>query len=1181
MTIWSWLDSYFWKRKSPIEIDDTVGSFEEEKEKLKKVAEYTNFCKPEDVENLVRLYRQFPDFCTILRRILIWKKFFAASDFYCWIAYVTETNVNSVYDFLILTQWISDASQIIKYWATFRDGNWAKNIYASEAYKRIDSVYKVIKDFYKQWEYFSMQFKFLSFEIILKYSKESRNDVFFVSKISWTYHKIPNEKELEIYYQQWHKYICHDSFWGKWFLEPKTPINPDEIALASKIAQLDEYPPLWEQKKIISKIFWYDIEIAQQLSKLYYAFCEQKIPSSAFILLLDTLSEEKEFLSQNTSDFVQVLQKICTYNTQNISIALHILVELISNAKEHFWFFKNYFITQRLEEIEQVLFKKMMEEHLKKFPEKPLDEVERSFERQTDIDAEVPSTEQIKRAFSLYREVLEKWKKLIETPKSKLLENLLELEKHKSISHEDWKISFFANLRELFKRTFWVYPYNTQMIAIFMLLDEENLKSEETQEKVYKWVYEQIKTGEGKSLIFWIISAYLAFCWRKVDIITSNSYLAKRDMLKFSKFFWNLWLTTDVHIHGKEEVKWVPDILYTTNHDMVFSYLSSWLSWQSFMSNARFDVALVDEADNLCIDMGQDSCRIAQPALWIFNELHLKKFLDFADQNEYLITSKLPEAIKKFIEFLPEVSHIHPIYIWLYLKSALYSHNQVENEDFIIRDKKIIVVDVHNTGRIKENTQWGHWLHEFVALRNNLPIPEHTWVSAQMNHPTFIKKYKNLFCISWTFWDQIDRNEIQELYRLQWFDIPPHNTSHRLDLPLTLEINKSSFQNWVLDKIKTENEKWRPILLITSSIWESLEFKNILEKSWYSVQLLNDSTNIDIHWQEQTEEHLIKLAGTSWIITIATSIAGRWADIIPDSKSIEAGWLYSLLTFIPFNKRVEFQWRGRSGRQWNPWSSEIYACLESDLFFQTIPTEAQLSIVQLIQIFWPNSKEVQAIIEIIRKSKNLIQSIHRKLNIEKEEIVENALEKYLDILKDTSSNLRINNPIIRSQLHSEALASFLIREYVSDTWTQWYDYLSNVISHGSILWDWPNDDIDLSKEIDRKLSICFENSLLSFGLIVGWRLWENIIWLEFASIENNKKIYFVQVLESLRKFYRKQIVKTQQLAASLDTSKIWQIVKWLESEVQAKAKEAKDRFTWANVVEIQDFIKERTKKEKQ
>jgi hypothetical protein len=50
----------------------------------------------------------------------------------------------------------------------------------------------------------------------------------------------------------------------------------------------------------------------------------------------------------------------------------------------------------------------MMQDHLEKFPEKPLHEVENSFNNQNDIDSEKPTKLQKERAFNLYKEVLER-----------------------------------------------------------------------------------------------------------------------------------------------------------------------------------------------------------------------------------------------------------------------------------------------------------------------------------------------------------------------------------------------------------------------------------------------------------------------------------------------------------------------------------------------------------------------------------------------------------------------------------------------------------------------------------------------------------------------------------------------------------------------------------------------------
>lgn len=78
-----------------------------------------------------------------------------------------------------------------------------------------------------------------------------------------------------------------------------------------------------------------------------------------------------------------------------------------------------------------------------------------------------------------------------------------------------------ACLREGIRRCKKIQPYNTQILSILSILNgsKEKLKGR----------IAQVRTGEGKSTIIAILSAYMSLQGHFVDIITSSQYLAKRD----------------------------------------------------------------------------------------------------------------------------------------------------------------------------------------------------------------------------------------------------------------------------------------------------------------------------------------------------------------------------------------------------------------------------------------------------------------------------------------------------------------------------------------------------------------------------------------------------------------------------------------------------------------------------
>jgi preprotein translocase subunit SecA len=60
----------------------------------------------------------------------------------------------------------------------------------------------------------------------------------------------------------------------------------------------------------------------------------------------------------------------------------------------------------------------------------------------------------------------------------------------------------------------------------------------------------QIRTGEGKSTIVAMLSAYFALLNNFVDVITSSPYLAMRDQQKYQPFFETFGITSS-HITSR------------------------------------------------------------------------------------------------------------------------------------------------------------------------------------------------------------------------------------------------------------------------------------------------------------------------------------------------------------------------------------------------------------------------------------------------------------------------------------------------------------------------------------------------------------------------------------------------------------------------------------------------------
>lgn len=79
------------------------------------------------------------------------------------------------------------------------------------------------------------------------------------------------------------------------------------------------------------------------------------------------------------------------------------------------------------------------------------------------------------------------------------------------------------------------------------------------------------------------------------------------------------------------------------------------------------------------------------------------------------------------------------------------------------------------------------------------------------------------------------------------------------------------------------------------------------------------------------EAQMIAEAGQLSAVTVATSMAGRGTDIKLANGVHELGGLAVIISEHMENSRVDKQLRGRSGRQGDPGTSQIYISLDDYL----------------------------------------------------------------------------------------------------------------------------------------------------------------------------------------------------------------------------------------------------------
>lgn len=287
-------------------------------------------------------------------------------------------------------------------------------------------------------------------------------------------------------------------------------------------------------------------------------------------------------------------------------------------------------------------------------------------------------------------------------------------------------------------------------------------------------------------------------------------------------------------------------------------------------------------------------------------------------------------------------------------QTAYYQKKQ--NRDYIVRSD-IVIVDYANTGRTNEGCQWQSGIHQFLQVKHGLPPSAELLTSASISHPSFFAQYQEIYGLTGTMGEQIERLEVQEVYGVETFDVPPRFPSQRKTLKPRILPDKSKQAEVILRDIKQMKKSGRPTLILFESIKESNQFSDLLKSKGIAHQLLNET-------QKESEDYIIARAGESEAVTDATNTAGRGNNIILSQQSKNAGGLHMIFTFYPENSRVEEQGYGRAGRQGNPGS----CCM--------IIHETDSRVISLLArspeaiFLWMNATSEQEKFQILNKLRN-------------------------------------------------------------------------------------------------------------------------------------------------------------------------------------------------------------------
>ncbi|HEV6009838.1 TPA: accessory Sec system translocase SecA2 [Streptococcus pneumoniae] len=496
---------------------------------------------------------------------------------------------------------------------------------------------------------------------------------------------------------------------------------------------------------------------------------------------------------------------------------------------------------------------------------------------------------------------------------------------------DDILVEAFAVVREADKRILGMFPYDDQVMG-GIVIHQGNVA--------------EMNTGEGKTLTATLPIYLNALSGQGVILVTTNSYLAKRDAEEMGKVYEFLGLTIRLPFADDEEEKITPkekkeiysaDIVYTTNSGLGFDYLIDNLASseeQKYMP--EFNFVLVDEIDSVLLDSAQTplvisgSPRVQSNFYGIIDTLMTtlvdgEDYIFKEEKKEVWLTNKGAKIAEKFLgidNLYAEENNV----LARHLVFALRAHTLFKRDkDYIIRkgekDQELVLLD-QGTGRLMEMTKLQGGLHQAIEAKEHVKLSPETRAMASITYQSLFKMFNKISGMTGT--GKVAEKEFIETYNMSVVRIPTNRPRQRIDYPDNLYITLPEKVYASLEYIKQYHAKGNPLLVFVGSVEMSQLYSSLLFREGIAHNVLNANN-------AAREAQIISESGQMGAVTVATSMAGRGTDIKLGKGVAELGGLIVIGTERMESQRIDLQIRGRSGRQGDPGMSKFFVSLEDDV----------------------------------------------------------------------------------------------------------------------------------------------------------------------------------------------------------------------------------------------------------
>lgn len=685
-------------------------------------------------------------------------------------------------------------------------------------------------------------------------------------------------------------------------------------------------------------------------------------------------------------------------------------------------------------------------------------------------------------------------------------------------------VESYATVREASRRVLGMFPKEVQLMGA-IVLHQGNIA--------------EMQTGEGKTLTATMPLYLNGLTSLGAYLITTNDYLAQRDYEEMKPLFEWLGLTVSLgfvnkpgyeYKKGEKKKLYDADIIYSTNGRIGFDYLIDNLADTldgKFQKALNF--AIIDEVDSIILDAAQTPLVISGAPRVQSNMFNVvKAFVDTLEEDTHFNFNKKKQEIwlnDQGIDAANKFFDVDDIYypgntaLVRNINLALRAKYLFEmNQDYYIVGGEIVLID-RISGRLLEGTKLQSGLHQAIEAKEQVDISEDTSVLATITFQNLFKQFVAFSGMSAT--SKLGEKEFFDLYGKVVVQIPTAKAIQRIDYPDRVFIDKQSKDHAIIEKVKEVYLTSRPILLITRTADDAEYFSKCL----YDMNIPN---NLLIAQNVAKEAQIISEAGYFNSVTVATSMAGRGTDIKLEPGVEALGGLAVIISEHMENSRIDRQLRGRSGRQGDPGSSQIYISLDDYIVKRwsnsKLSENESIKAMDIAQI--ENSRVLSRRITKIVERAQVVSEEHGMLNRQLNNVFDQSVSvQRLMIYKE------------RDQiLEATSFDTFNFRQLAHDVFTR-YVYTEH-----------PSTEKEIKQYIYKHISFQFEADIPKTALLSSAQLVDYLTSLFEQAMEQNKRqfnderfyIHFLQkcMLKAIDSSWIDQVDYLQQLKNSISSRQL-------------------------------------------